>query len=69
LIEWTERIDRWLQKRINIYFFVHCPIEDYSPQTAKTFQQLLEQNQVAVPALPWNNLDLMPQQLNLFGSN
>jgi uncharacterized protein YecE (DUF72 family) len=69
LEEWTERIDRWLQQRVNIYFFVHCPIEYYSPQTAKNFQQLLERDRVAVPTLPWNNLDFMPQQLNLFGSN
>jgi uncharacterized protein YecE (DUF72 family) len=69
LDEWIERIDRWLQQRVNIYFFVHCPIEDYSPQTAKKFQQLLEHNKVLIPALPWNELDFIPQQLNLFGGN
>jgi uncharacterized protein YecE (DUF72 family) len=66
LTEWVERIDRWLQERVNIYFFVHCPIEDYSPATARKFQQLLEQNNLPVPPLPWNLLDFVPQQLNLF---
>jgi uncharacterized protein YecE (DUF72 family) len=69
LVEWLKQIDIWLQKQIKVYFFIHCPIEDYSPQTARKFQQLLEQNNVPVLPLPWNSLDFVPQQLNLFGNN
>ncbi len=69
LEEWVKQIDRWLQKKVNMYFFIHCPIEDYSPQTARKFQQLLEQNNVPVLPLPWNSLDFVPQQLNLFGKS
>jgi uncharacterized protein YecE (DUF72 family) len=67
LLEWVKQIDRWLKKQVNIYFFIHCPIEDYSPQTGRNFQQLLEQNNVPVLPLPWDSLDFVPQQLNLFG--
>ncbi|PMB01960.1 hypothetical protein CI594_08400 [Fischerella thermalis CCMEE 5196] len=48
------------------YFFVHCPLEERSPNTARHFQKLLEQNGVKVPPLPWDNLDSPPNQLNLW---
>ena len=60
------QIQQWLQQGTQIYFFVHCPIEELSPSTARYFQTLLEQNGVAVPPLPWNNLDHPPNQLTLW---
>ncbi|BAY89025.1 MULTISPECIES: DUF72 domain-containing protein [unclassified Tolypothrix] len=64
--EWVTQIQQWLQAGVQIYFFVHCPIEERSPSTARHFQNLLEQNGVAVPPLPWNNLDRPPNQLSLW---
>jgi uncharacterized protein YecE (DUF72 family) len=64
--EWVKQIQQWLQAGIKIYFFVHCPIEDISPNNARYFQQLLEESGIVVPPLPWNNLQQSPQQLSLW---
>lgn len=64
--EWVTQIQQWLQTGTRIYFFVHCPIEERSPHTARYFQQLLEDSGVAVPPLFANNLDYTPQQLSLW---
>jgi uncharacterized protein YecE (DUF72 family) len=64
--EWVSWVDQWLRSGKRIYFFMHCPIEKYSPGNARHFQQLLEQNGVQVPPLPWNSLDQSPIQLSLF---
>ncbi|MBD2499165.1 DUF72 domain-containing protein [Anabaena azotica] len=64
--EWVQQIQQWLQVGTRIYFFVHCPTEERSPDNARYFQQLLEQNGVPVPPLPWNQLQHPPQQLNLW---
>lgn len=64
--EWVRQIQQWLQSGVKIYFFVHCPLEERSPSTARYFQQLLEQNTVAVPPLPWNHLESPPNQLSLW---
>ncbi|MBD2209601.1 DUF72 domain-containing protein [Nostoc linckia FACHB-104] len=64
--EWVTQIQQWLQAGVQIYFFVHCPIEERSPSTARHFQNLLEQNGIEVPPLPWNSLDQPPNQLSLW---
>ncbi|MEA5469782.1 DUF72 domain-containing protein [Spirulina sp. 06S082] len=66
LQEWTQQIDLWLQDGKTIYFFVHCPQEEHSPQTARDFQALLEAKGTIVPDLPWNHLKMPPKQLSLF---
>src|ERR687885_193825 len=66
LEEWVSLVDQWLRLGKRIYFFVHCPIEKYSPGNARHFQQLLEQHGIPVPAFPWNSIDQFPTQLNLF---
>ncbi len=66
LEEWVEFVDRALQQGTEVYFFVHCPIEERSPQNARDFQQLLEQNSVSVPVLPWNQVDPPSSQMSLF---
>ena len=66
LRSWIPQIETWLRQKKQIYFFVHCPLEERSPNTACYFQSLLEQEGVPVPTLPWNNLDPIPTQLNLF---
>lgn len=66
LEEWISWIDKWLSLGKQIYFFVHCPIEKYSPDNARHFLQLLENHNIPVPSLPENKLNLPPIQLNLF---
>ena len=66
LIEWVRRVDRWLKAGRRVYFFVHCPREAESPAIAQYFQSQLENAQVKVPPLPWNQLAKPPDQLSLF---
>ena len=54
--EWVNYIQQWLNKGIKVYLFIHCPIEDVSPQNARYFQQLLTENGVEIPPLPWDSL-------------
>jgi uncharacterized protein YecE (DUF72 family) len=63
--EWVTWVDQWLRLGKRIYFFMHCPIEKYSPGNARHFQQLLEDQGVPVPPLPWNSIDQSPTQLSL----
>lgn len=66
LEEWTHLVAQWRQQGAQVYFFVHCPLEEHSPGTARLFQQLLEQHDAATPPLPWNALKEKPTQLSLF---
>ena len=56
----------WLDEGIEVWFFVHCPIEDHSPDNLRFFQQLLEERIAPVPSLPWNGINEAPTQLGLF---
>ncbi|KJH71163.1 DUF72 domain-containing protein [Aliterella atlantica] len=64
--EWVTHLDAWLRQGTQIYFFVHCPIEERSPNNARHFYQLLQQHNVPVPPLPWDEITDAPMQLNLF---
>ncbi|BAZ10675.1 hypothetical protein NIES4071_24980 [Calothrix sp. NIES-4071] len=64
--EWVTQVQEWLQQGKQIYFFVHCPVEEHSPSNVRYFQKLLEESGVTVPALPWNELDKQPGQLNMW---
>ena len=66
LDEWAARVAVWLDEGIETFFFMHCPIETYSPLVCRDFQERLER--VAdVPPLPWNELgEAGAQQLSLF---
>ncbi|MBP5971301.1 DUF72 domain-containing protein [Brasilonema sp. CT11] len=64
--EWVTQIKQWLQQGRQIYFFVHCPVEERSPENARHFQKLLEHSGATVPPLPWNILDNPPNQLSLW---
>ncbi|MBD2080009.1 DUF72 domain-containing protein [Leptolyngbya sp. FACHB-17] len=66
LEEWVKLVDRALQQGTEIYFFVHCPIEERSPQNARSFQKLLEQHSVSVPVLSWNQIEPPSSQMRLF---
>jgi uncharacterized protein YecE (DUF72 family) len=64
--EWVTQIQDWLQEETQVYFFFHCPVEEFSPRNARYFQELLEGNGVEVPALPWNLINNPPNQLSLW---
>ncbi|MGB3534576.1 MAG: DUF72 domain-containing protein [Microcoleaceae cyanobacterium] len=66
LEEWLTQIQQWLSEGTQIYFFVHCPVEDHSPRTARHFQSLLEQQNISIPPLPWNLINQPPTQLDLW---
>ena len=70
---WAKQVLQWLQQGQQVYFFVHCPVEQHSPRIARQFQQLLEEQEsasVLVPPLPWNVIEAtslpVATQLNLF---
>lgn len=63
---WVQQVAEWLQAGKQVYFFVHCPVEERSVTFARHFQSLLEKATVPVPPLPWNELADPPSQLSLF---
>ena len=63
---WIAPIQQWTQEARDIYFFMHCPIEEHSPAHAKYFYDKLSQSQVELPPLPWDRLAKPPAQLDLF---
>ena len=65
LQEWVNRCDRWLKEQKTIYFFVHCPIEEKSPDTANYFKSLLQKRNLAVEHITCDSI-ATPTQLNLF---
>ncbi|WP_017661791.1 DUF72 domain-containing protein [Baaleninema simplex] len=66
LEDWANRLEHWNDRRLQVYFFVHCPVEDFSPGTARSLQNLLENREIPVSSLPWNAIDDPPVQLSLF---
>ena len=66
LDSWIPQLKQWIEAGKEIYFFVHCPIEDYSPAITKRFQTKLEAAQLTIPPLPWNEIPPEPEQLTLF---
>jgi uncharacterized protein YecE (DUF72 family) len=64
--EWLIYVRDWLANGKQIYFFMHCPVEERSPHNARYFQEMLEKANVPVPVLPWDQLIPPPQQLTLF---
>lgn len=66
LDEWAERVHAWLDAGVETWFFVHCPIEDHSPDNLRRLQQRLVDRGAPVPPLPWDGIDDRPTQLGLF---
>ncbi len=66
LVEWTSQIQIWLRQGIQIYLFVHCPIEARSPINARQLHEMLGQAGISLAALPPRFIDASPVQLNLF---
>lgn len=66
LKEWVAHVSQWYAQGIDVYFFVHCPVEARSPGIARAFQAQLEQSNINIPSLPWNHLPQNPAQLSIF---
>jgi len=64
--EWVKQIQDWLEEDKEIYFFVHCPVEEYSPRNARYFYRILKENGISVPVLPWDEIAPEPNQLSLW---
>ena len=43
LEEWACIVKRWLEEGKQVYFFVHCPKEEYSPEVACMFYSFLKE--------------------------
>jgi uncharacterized protein YecE (DUF72 family) len=64
--DWLPHLQTWLSQGKRVYLFVHCPVEERSPQNARQFQHQLEAAGIPVPPLLWEQLQQTPQQLGLF---
>ncbi|MEM8639384.1 MAG: DUF72 domain-containing protein [Cyanobacteria bacterium P01_G01_bin.54] len=51
LSEWLAQIKDWLAGDRTVYFFVHCPAEVHSPQTARVVYQRLQTMMAGLPEL------------------
>jgi uncharacterized protein YecE (DUF72 family) len=67
LHEWAERVHQWLDAGVEVYFFVHCPDDFYSPATARRFHRLLTARGAPVGPLLWDTVPAEPVQAGLFG--
>ncbi len=45
---WADQISNWYSQGKTVYFFIHCPLEDYSPNNAKYFQELLAEKGIEI---------------------
>ena len=66
LREWASTIHRWLSAGVEVYFFMHCPREEFSPGHARALQRMLQAQGVPVPPLPWDRLPPEPTQVGMF---
>lgn len=65
LQQWVIQVKDWLKENKTVYFFVHCPVEEHSPNTANYFKQLLEEQEINVDNIA-NDKISKPIQLSLF---
>jgi uncharacterized protein YecE (DUF72 family) len=64
---WASQIQIWLQQNVQIYMFVHCPIEARSPINARYLHQIFMQSGISLPAFPPPQSTIeVPVQLSLF---
>jgi uncharacterized protein YecE (DUF72 family) len=66
LAQWVEQVGQWLATGRQVYFFVHCPLEERSPAIATDFHTQLTAAKVPIPPLPWDAYNNPPEQLSLF---
>ena len=64
--DWLLPLEEWTKAEREIYFFMHCPVEEHSPDHAKFFYDKLRAIPLDLPSLPWENIAKPPAQLDLF---
>jgi uncharacterized protein YecE (DUF72 family) len=65
LDEWAERVAQWLREGTEVYFFLHCPVEERSPALCRNFYQRLSRR-IDLPALPWDLQNQGFTQISMF---
>lgn len=63
--DWAGTIAGWLAAGVDVYFFMHCPVERISPTLCWMLQERLL-GVPGVPPLPWTSADDPPRQASLF---
>ena len=53
---WVNPLSRWLRHGTQVYFFIHCPDDVYTPENARFLQAFFEERGVPVPPLPWSGI-------------
>ncbi len=66
LQEWVNQIENWVSQGKTVYFFVHCPLEERSPETAYYLEDLLQQRGLFTIKPTSVNQTETPTQLSLF---
>ena len=66
LQEWVNHLEIWVKQGISVYFLVHCPLEERSPETALYFQDLLQQRGLVTVKTTSDHSREHPTQLSLF---
>ena len=66
LQEWVNQIENWVNQGKTVYFFVHCPLEERSPETAYYLEDLLQQRGLFTIKTTSINQTETPTQLSLF---
>ena len=66
LQEWVDYVDSWVSQGKTVYFFIHCPLEERSPENAACFQDLLLQRGLKTIKTTSNYQTAIPSQLSLF---
>jgi uncharacterized protein YecE (DUF72 family) len=56
MADWVPHLQGWLRQGTRVYLFVHCPVEEHSPQNSE----------LSIPPLPWMQIPGEPIQLGLF---
>jgi uncharacterized protein YecE (DUF72 family) len=67
LERWAQQLAQWIEQRITLYVFCHCPFEVHSPFICLELYRRV-QALVPVPSLPWQSEqdDSKPEQARLF---
>lgn len=52
---WAGRLTLWLAAGQEVYFFVHCPLEERSPVNARYAQEIFYQMGLPIHTLPWQD--------------
>jgi uncharacterized protein YecE (DUF72 family) len=65
LDEWVLIVSHWLEEGKQVYFFVHCPEEQYSPNIASLFYKKLKRRQPEVREFHFDQKEV-ERQLPLF---